>query len=419
MKLSRRLVLAGVWLLSACGGGADMEGAGDAGLEDEMTLDAEPGDEHEQDAAAIEGDASSMLDAAGSVDSGQELDAETTFDAGPSHDAEPASDAAPQLDADPALDATPPHDAAPPDASDAEPDAPVAAPSIDPQQSGFLAYGQLKLTFDKPIDAAALSVSLSPERPAGIGATQVSQAGERSVLVTLNTYHLPLDYTVTVESAAFAAALTIPGLGNGSRTMFVSSHAGKGDLRSWLPELASLPSGRAAGDALCQSEANAAGLKGSFRAFLSSDESADPYDAVCRMLDRTGTWTGKCGLAQPPVDHAPIISQAGLPIVNGASGVAAGEWLSLVRQRANGEPALGHAWTGSSSRGHSASANGDCLGFVDSGSTPRGAATAEPSRYLPDYYYSFACSDSNHLLCVQVGSNFFGASTLHQRAGKA
>jgi hypothetical protein len=47
----------------------------------------------------------------------------------------------------------------------------------------------------------------------------------------------------------------------------------------------------------------------------------------------------------------------------------------------------GHASIGSSSQGRSAGRNTNCLGFVDSGGTPRGGATAEPGRDLPDYYY--------------------------------
>ena len=144
MKLSQRLVVGGVWLLAACGGGSDkVDEHGDSGTGDELALDAEPGAEELEDAdvMAPDADASEALDADSSADSGQQLDAaapldaQQTSDAAQSSDAEQVSDAEQPSDAA-ALDATL-TDAS--DAADASPDAPQAAPVVDPQQSGFLA----------------------------------------------------------------------------------------------------------------------------------------------------------------------------------------------------------------------------------------------------------------------------------------
>jgi hypothetical protein len=316
---------------------------------------------------------------------------------------------------DAASDAASTEDAA--NAQDAD-TTPPGPPVPDLAASKFVAYGKLELRFDRPVDASALSVTLSPARPANLAVVSVGQSGADGLLVTLNSYHLPLDYTATVTGPDFEVEVALAGMGNGSRTAFISSHSGNGDLRTWMTEAASLSKGRDAGDLVCQSEADAAGLKGVFRAWLSSSQGKDAYDAACRALGRTGKWDQHCGLASAPSDEAPLIDQGGLPLVNGASGMAAREWLSPIRYHADGSlVSSGNVWTGSFADGRATTNN--CNGYSESVGT-KGTASFRPYTYLLSDTYVLDCDSVGlRLVCVQTGSDFFPKSTLHERTGKA
>lgn len=299
--------------------------------------------------------------------------------------------------------------------AEAEPGVPVS----DPQNTGFLAYGQLRLAFKGPIDATGVTVTISPARPTGIAVVQVAQAGTNALLVTLSLNHLPVDYTATVSGAGYSVEVLIPGAGNGSRSAFASSHTGSGDLRTWIPAAGQATSGRAAGDIICQSEADAAGLKGTFRALLSSSQAGDPYDAACRALDRTGKWVDHCGLSAEPEDAALIIDQDGLPLAQGAEAIAQGAWLLPFRYYADGQSndPGNHGWTGSTEDGRAAS--GNCVGFTSALKTDRASASAQVPNYLLNAQYSLDCTSSLQIVCVQTGTNFFATSTVHKQTGKA
>ncbi|MFT3922089.1 MAG: hypothetical protein QM778_06115 [Myxococcales bacterium] len=390
MKFGRRVVW---WALASVVGCGDSASSGSLDPDGSMGSQADAGMQHgEHDSGTQHPDADGGLDG---------LDGGGTGDAGPGSDGGPGdagSDGGHQ---------------------DAGPDANDGPPVSDPSHTGFVAYGQLKLAFDRAVDAAALEVSLSPARPQDLAVLSVAQAGPTAVLVSLNQVHLPIDYVAKVSGPDFELDVSLNGLGNGSRVLFASQHTGNGDLRTWIPAAANAASGPAAGDIICQAEADAAGLEGTFRAFISSGTNGAKFDAACRALGLNARWADHCGLASAPVDEAPILDLGGLPVVNGASGIAKAQWLSTVHYKADGTPHAGNTiWTGGDANGQAGGS--DCLGFTSSASSGQYSwATASLSDYLPDDYYSFGCSTTRGLLCVQSGSGFFPKSTLHERTGKA
>lgn len=92
-----------------------------------------------------------------------------------------------------------------------------------------------------------------------------------------------------------------------SRQVFVTSVEGSGDLGSWTDAGAQL--GIAAGDAICQARAQAAGLAGTFIAWLSDDTD----DAYCRAHGMAGKKAASCGQAALPASAGPWVRTDGYP----------------------------------------------------------------------------------------------------------
>jgi len=110
-----------------------------------------------------------------------------------------------------------------------------------------------------------------------------------------------------------AACVCNPGfVGTGTtcarlRTAFVTSTTGNGNLSTWVG--ASPNAGLAAADAVCQARATAAGLPGTYVAWMS-----DPFDdAYCRVHGLTGKKANNCGLAALPVAAGPWVRPDGQP----------------------------------------------------------------------------------------------------------
>ena len=98
-------------------------------------------------------------------------------------------------------------------------------------------------------------------------------------------------------------------------TVFVTSASGKGNLSQWSDALAVSATGVAAGDAVCQARATAAGLSGTFVAWLSDST----IDAYCHIQGYTGTISGtnpNCGQATLPVAAGPWVRTDGYPFAD-------------------------------------------------------------------------------------------------------
>jgi hypothetical protein len=91
------------------------------------------------------------------------------------------------------------------------------------------------------------------------------------------------------------------------RVAFVTSTVGNGDLSTWAG--ASPNTGLAAADAICQARATAAGLPGTYVAWMSDATS----DAYCRVHGLTGKKATFCGQAALPVAAGPWVRTDGQP----------------------------------------------------------------------------------------------------------
>jgi hypothetical protein len=280
-----------------------------------------------------------------------------------------------------------------------------------------LDYGTLRIGFEQAVDATTLAITLSPQLPAELLVTSTSQVDDTTVDATLAYYHLPRDYQLSVsgslpDATLFEASFELSGLDNGARAAFLSQQSGTGALTSW-PAAPAGATPLEAADSVCQREADAAGLRGTFQGFLSVNGSVD---AGCRALGLDGLIANSCGEGSMPVDEAPFLSMDGRPIVNGATGIIANRWAIPVPFRADGTAAAPFfTWTGSRS-GAQGSANLDCSGWTQT--TGTGLPSRQVGERLLDYEFSFACDTVAHLLCLQTGGTFFGPSTLHHDGTK-
>jgi len=89
--------------------------------------------------------------------------------------------------------------------------------------------------------------------------------------------------------------------------VFVTKTTGTANLGSW-PD-AGGKTGLAAGDAICQARAAAAGLTGTFKVWLSDDTT----DAYCHIHNLTGKKSANCGQTTLPVTAGPWIRTDGYP----------------------------------------------------------------------------------------------------------
>lgn len=132
--------------------------------------------------------------------------------------------------------------------------------------------------------------------------------------------------------------------------LFVTSQSYAGDLR----DAAQTPTGLAAGDKLCQEAAAAAGLSGTFKAWLS--------DATTDAIDRVGN---------VPDGWYSVGPKAAKIADNKASLVAKGPSALIVDE--HGKPVTGCPWTGTHPDGMKATSglnvgsDGTCTGWTASG----------------------------------------------------
>ncbi len=301
---------------------------------------------------------------------------------------------------------------------------PVIANLIDLTQTHFLDYGKLHVVFKQAVDASSLNVALVPASPSALHVTLVTRIDDTSVDVTLAFYHLPIDYELDVlgqltDATPFQTSATLPGSNNGSRVAFLTKQLGSGKMSTWPEASASASTPIDAADSICQFEANAAGFKGKFAALLSAHGS---YDATCRALGLTGLVANKCGQAAMPSDTAPWLSPLGFPIVNGADNIATDNFETSFARFADGT--LGtqvSVWTRSEPGAIASTSTGgtsvDCDGWSDTASY--GITNTFSSDYLLEYGRADStCDAAQNMICLQVGGNFFGPSTLHEVSGK-
>jgi hypothetical protein len=281
-------------------------------------------------------------------------------------------------------------------------------------------YGSLHITFDAAVDASTLSIELSPQSPSQLAVTAVEQSESNSVDVALGYYHLPRDYELRVNGqvaggGAFETSMVLSGMNNGARVAFLSKAADVGRLQDWADAPLAAASGREAADGVCQAEAEAAGLHGTFVAWLSDDGS---YDAGCRAMGLLGSVADNCEQLAMPVDEAPFLSASGLPIVSGATGIISAAWKTPIPFHADGSVAP-TTWIRTGTAVGAKASGYDCDGWTrKTHEQPLASASIAPSAYLPAYDGGSWCDEPAKLLCLQVGAEFFPLGTWHHGVGK-
>jgi hypothetical protein len=299
------------------------------------------------------------------------------------------------------------------------------APEIDAAETRFTAHGTLRVAFTHPVDVEEMVVEIGPERPEGLAASNPVAIAPNVVEVAISKYHLPIAYTLIVSLTHDGEPLRLEhelaATGNGSRVAFVTRANGIGDIGSWTDDPDD--SGLAAADSVCQSEAEDAGLEGTFVAFLGVQGQADPR---CRLLGGHGLVADACGFAEEiPGDDGVFIDAAGRPVAFGVDAVVAEEWRLPIRYFADGSlvPHGTFAWLGAHQRGE---ANGiDCDGWTDGSGARSGAAAYGVESMFLRHGNNVGCDLASvsaswtfHLLCFQVGADFYPASKIHERTGK-
>lgn len=153
---------------------------------------------------------------------------------------------------------------------------------------------------------------------------------------------------VSLGLAAAVAAAPAAHAGT-PRQIFVTSVTGNGNLSTW-PD-AGGQSGLAAGDAICQARAVAAGLPNAsgYRAWLSSAAA----DAYCRLHGFSGQRAANCGQPSLPAAAGPWRRRDGLPFGEAITELLPPDQLVYfpVRQDEFGAPVSGLAWTGTNASG--------------------------------------------------------------------
>ena len=144
--------------------------------------------------------------------------------------------------------------------------------------------------------------------------------------------------------------------------VFLASTVGTGDLSSW-PDAGGM-TGIAAGDAICQARADAAGLPGRFVAWLSDAN----HDAYCRVNGLEGKKSENCGQDIFPAFAGPWVRTDGFPfspkideVVN--RGVVYSP--VVLDEFGRNWAASGFIWTGTNARGEAFVYQDESLGCVN------------------------------------------------------
>lgn len=182
---------------------------------------------------------------------------------------------------------------------------------------------------------------------------------------------------------------------------FVTSATGTGNLGSWAQ--AGGASGTAAGDAICQTLADEAGLRGTFRAWISSSMDW----AYCRVQNLSGTMGTKCGQATLPTSAGPWVRMDGVPFAAELSEMFAPDFkiYTPVRFDENGQAVpAGASYFTQTNRDGEISLPNPCDNWTDDigGNATRGNAHATGYVWTEETT-QIGCNIAVRLLCLQTG----------------
>ncbi len=269
----------------------------------------------------------------------------------------------------------------------------------------FTAYDEITLTFDEPIDAAALALAnfSITAQPTGMAVRSVAAVGAE-VRVGLTRLHLPWNgYKFTYEVADLAGNAAgqfdrdlTPDVH--SRLAFATATTLTGGMPLPAAVSCAASDGLGRADCVCQHEATQAGMVGTFRAMLS----ATGNDAFCRMRGLGGTELGHCGLpaATPLPPPGPWVRADGLAVSSDYLNTT-GIFFANPGMMLDGQIPASGVWTGSTEQLNDSSFN--CTDWSVSASVT-GYHTYPLNARLPFMWDKIGstCNNPFPLLCVQV-----------------
>lgn len=292
---------------------------------------------------------------------------------------------------------------------------------IDDSATAFSGYGALDVRLTGEVELDNVVACLTDPRESAVSAdsltvSKVNKPGPGSLQLELSRYHLPITYELAIAvGTPPAVRLTVIEPDTRSRVAFISKAQGNGNLAAWT---AAEDNPLDAADSICQTEAEQAGLSGSFRAYLSV---VGESDALCRLSGAGGLSADDCGPEEVLSEldlTAPFLNMKGLPVTYGLQDIRQGIWRLPLGYTANGEHGTNpvYAWTGSLPNGSAATY--DCDHWSSSSSTAFGVATSTPTEETVDDDFSFSCDQEAALLCFSTQTDAWPLSSRHERSGK-
>ncbi len=199
-------------------------------------------------------------------------------------------------------------------------------------------------------------------------------------------------------------SLAQAGPGGGNRVVFVTSVTGTGDLGSW-PD-AGMATGLAAGDAICQARATAAGLANpsNFVAWISDMND----DAYCRVHNFSGTKAANCGQLELPATAGPWVRTDGFPFseaIDQLLGLVGVVYSALqFDEFGNLAPAFSRSFTATSFNGelNVSGNNTDCGQWMLDTLVLVAHGAVEKTTVSWTAFGTGVCSNMEHLICMET-----------------
>jgi len=221
---------------------------------------------------------------------------------------------------------------------------------------------------------------------------------KKTIRITLNKCLLPTTYSITFDTIALEFSW------NG-KVVFVTKSAGSSDLKTWTK--AGGNTGLGAADAICQSEANEAGLEGTFKAWLSDTNN----NAKDRIGENSGGWIRTDGhvfaismeaLTYEAADYSSFDGDQGplVPLRYHADATRSDDNMPFTATMVNGLKEDNHTHHNTE----------DCTQWNSQNSThgrnPLGGATeATYYHWTDNSNFGISCDDTRPLFCFQTGND--------------
>lgn len=279
--------------------------------------------------------------------------------------------------------------------------APVSAPNVPQNTSATSGVQRVAINWDLVTGASSYNIYYS-NTPGVTKASGTKIAGITSpyqhTQLNVGTYY----YVVTAINSGGESSESSEVSAPVNLLVFVTSVSGDGDLNSWAD--AGGNTGLAAGDAICQARASAAGLTGTFVAWLSDSNN----DAYCRVHNLAGKKSANCGQGTLPVAAGPWIRTDSFPFSETIDQLLGGKVYVPVRYDEFGNLFSVNSFYFTNTYNDGTVHPSDpssCSNWTNNSSSAiaGGGATDLTSGMWTNHYYYSCSATSPRLLCMQTG----------------